>query len=315
MTMRAFAVDGFGETGSVRDLPTPDPVEGQVLMRVRFAGVNAVDAFAVQGFAKDMIEHRFPLIPGVDASGTVEALGSGVEGWNVGDEVFGSAGKMYFGEGTFAELATAAGNTIAAKPSGLDHAQAAALPTAGATALTLLDAVGDDSEIILAIGAAGGVGSYLIQLGAHTGRHVIAVCRGVNAEYVRGLGAADVIDYTAGPVDEALRAAYPDGIDAIADMVGDQETVTRLSEQVRSGGTVASCAGGVDEDALADRDLTTANTMTLVTTENIATLARSLEDGTLKAPQIRSLPLDQAAEGLAEIAQRHVRGKLVVAIS
>lgn len=141
------------------------------------------------------------------------------------------------------------------------------------------------------------------------------MARGENGEYVRGLGAADVIDYTAGDVGEALRSLEPNGIDAIADMVGDKESVTRLSEQLRSGGRVASAAGGADELALAERDIKAANVMTIVTTERLDELAKGFEDGRLTSPQIESLTLDQAAEALARVGSKHVRGKLVIAVS
>ena len=131
--MKAFAFDGFGEQGSVRDLPVPDPAEGQLRLRVIVAGANPFDMAVVQGYLKDHMEHRFPLVPGMDGSGTVEALGEGVEGFAVGDEVFGSVGKSYLGEGTWAELTTVSAGAAARKPSSLDHAVAAAMPTAGVT--------------------------------------------------------------------------------------------------------------------------------------------------------------------------------------
>jgi NADPH2:quinone reductase len=314
--MQAFAVANFGETGSVRELPAPEPEQGEVRIRVAAASVNPVDVAVMQGYMKDMMEHRFPLIPGIDASGVVDALGEGVEGWRLGDDAFGAVGKMYFGEGTYAEFATMSARSIAPKPASLDHVEAAAVPLAGVTAVMLLDAVGlREGETILAVGAAGGVGSYLVQLAARRGAQVVAVCRGENADYVRGLGAADVIDYTAGDVAEALRSGYPGRIDAIADLVGDKETVTRLSDQLRPGGRVASAAGGADEEALARRDVKGAYIVTMVTAEHLANLAKALEEGTLKLPQIQRFTLGQAADALALIGSRHVRGKLVLTVA
>ena len=101
--MKAFALDELGQPGSLHDLPVPEPGEGQVRIRVAVAGLNPFDNAVVQGYLKDRMEHRFPLVPGMDASGTVEAIGEGVEDWAVGDEVFGSVGKRYLGEGTLAD--------------------------------------------------------------------------------------------------------------------------------------------------------------------------------------------------------------------
>src|SRR5438105_734777 len=250
--MKAFAVEELGRPGTVRDLPVPEPGEGQVRIRVAAAGLNAFDNAVLQGYVKDHMEHRFPLVPGMDASGTVEALGEGVDGWAVGDEVFGSVGKAYLGEGTLAEFATMSAGTVARKPASIGHGVAAAIPVAGVTALTMADALQlSDGHLVVAIGATGGVGSYLVQLAAGRGARVVAVCRGENADYARRFGAAEVIDYTAGDVVEAVRSLHPDGIDGAADMHGDRDGLARLAEQIRSGGRVASAVGSADAEALA----------------------------------------------------------------
>jgi len=139
--MKAFAIDELGRPGSLHDLPVPEPAEGQVRVRVAAAGLNPFDNAVIQGYLKDRMEHRFPLVPGVDGSGTVDAIGAGVSAWSVGDEVFGSVGKMYLGEGTLAEFVTMSAGTIARKPSSLEHVVAAAIPTAGVTALIMADAL------------------------------------------------------------------------------------------------------------------------------------------------------------------------------
>jgi NADPH2:quinone reductase len=241
--MRAFAIDDFGQRGSIRDLPDPVPGDGEVLVRMAAASVNPVDAAVMAGYLKAMMEHRFPLIPGSDGAGVVEAAGAGA-GFEAGDEVFGVPGKPYFGAGTDAELATLSVDGIARTPAGLDHTQAAAIPVAGGTALSLSRAIAArDGEVVLAVGATGGVGSYLVQLAVRDGARVVAVCRGANADYARPLGAIDVVDYTEGDVAEAVRSRYPDGIDAIADMVGDRDSMPRLARLVRRGGRIASCVG------------------------------------------------------------------------
>jgi NADPH:quinone reductase-like Zn-dependent oxidoreductase len=313
--MLAFAIDNFGQSGSVRELPTPEPARGEVRVRVSVAGVNPVDGAVAEGYLKDMLEHRFPLVPGVDASGVVDAVGEGVDTWVPGDEVFGAVGRMYFGEGTYAEFAAMSAGTIARRPGSVGHPEAASIPTPGVTALTMLEALAlGQNEILLAIGAPGGVGSFLIQLAARRGARVIAVCRGENADYVRGLGATDVIDYTAEEVGEALRSRYPDEIDAIADMVGQKEEVTRLSERVRPGGRVASCVGGADEVALGQRGIKATNVSAMVTSEQLAMLAQMLADGRLQSPPIQPFFLPDAGDALLKIASRHVRGKLVLSV-
>jgi NADPH:quinone reductase len=311
--MKAFAIDELGSPGTLHDLPAPEPAEGQVRIRVAAAGLNPFDNAVIQGYLEGRMEHRFPLVPGMDASGTVEALGDGVEAWTVGEEVFGSVGKRYLGEGTLAEFATMSGATVARKPDSMVHPAAAAIPVAGATALTMGDALQLSSgHLVLAVGATGGVGSYFVQIAARRGANVVAVCRGENADYARGLGAAEVIDYTAGDVAEALRSLHPDGIDAIADMHGGKEEIARLAEQVRSGGRIASAVGAADPEALAGRGIEATNVQGIVTTASLEVLAGMLDRGEITAPEIHSFSLDDAGEAFATVATGHVRGKIVV---
>lgn len=313
--MKAFAFEGFGEQGSVRDLPVPDPAEGQLRLRVAVAGLNPFDVAVVQGYLKDQMEHRFPLVPGMDGSGTVEALGEGVEGYAVGDEVFGSVGKSYLGEGTLGEFTSVSAGTVTRKPSSLDHTVAAATPTAGATALVMADALGlSEGKTVVVVGATGGVGSFFVQVAAGRGARVVAVSSGANADYARLLGAGDVIDYTAGDVVDELRSRYPDGINAVADMHGDGEQLAKLAELVPSGGHVASAVGAADVDALGARGVEATNVMGRVTTGSLDVLAAMLAGGEIVAPEIRSFALADAGEALAAVGTGHVRGKLVVTL-
>jgi NADPH:quinone reductase-like Zn-dependent oxidoreductase len=310
--MRAFALEELGEPGSVVEVPVPEPDEGQVRIRVAAAGLNPFDNAVTQGFLKDQMEHRFPLIPGADASGTVEALGEGVTDWSIGDEAFGSVGKMYFGEGTLAEFATMSIGTIARKPESVEHADAAAVPVAGVTALTMVEAASvSDGDVVVAIGATGGVGSYLVQLAARRGARVLAVSSAANAEYARKLGATDVIDYAAGDVVDAVRSLAPDGIDVIAEMHGGDDTA-RLAELVRSGGRVVSAVGGADEETLKAQGIEAANVSGKVAMEPLETLVGILERGEIESPEIRSFPLVDAAAAFGQIGSGHTRGKIVV---
>jgi NADPH:quinone reductase-like Zn-dependent oxidoreductase len=313
--MNALAFDEFGGPGRLRDVPIPGPAEGQVRVRVTTAGLNPFDNAVINGYMKDAMEHHFPLVPGADAAGTIEALGAGVRGWSEGDEAFGSVGKAHLGEGALAEFVTMSVETIARKPSTLEHAAAAAIPTAGVTALVMADALAlGDGDTVVVIGATGGVGSFFVQLATGRGARVVAVCRGVNADYARRLGAADVVDYTTGDVTEAVRSRYPDGIDAIADMHGDRTGLARLAEHVRSGGHVASAVGAADAEVLGQRDIDATNVVGAVTTERLEALSCSLEAGELENPEIRSFELADAGDALASLATGHTRGKLLISV-
>ena len=314
--MKAFALDEFGVAGSVRELPDPEPGEGQVRIRVAAAGLNPFDNWVIQGAMKDHMEHRFPLIPGGDASGTVDMVGPGVTDHAVGDDVFGSAGKGYFGEGALAELVTMSVGTIAKKPASLSHDAAAAIPVAGVTAYNMIEAAPPaDGQVVAVIGATGGVGSYYVQLATARGAHVVAICSTDNVDYARSLGAAEVVDYTAGDVVEAVRAAGPDGIDLVADMHRDKELVARLAELVPSGGRVVSVTGGVDAEALSTRGIEGTNVQGRVATAALEALAGMLERKEIVDPEIRTFPLEQTNEAFAAVGSGHTRGKIVVTLT
>jgi NADPH:quinone reductase-like Zn-dependent oxidoreductase len=262
---------------------------------------------------KGRMEHRFPLVPGMDASGTVEAIGDGVTEWSVGDDVFGSVGKMYLGEGTLAEFTTMSAATIARKPLSIEHADAASVPVAGITALIMADAVSiAEGPVVVVIGATGGVGSYFVQISASRGAHVVAVCSTDNVAYARKLGAADVIDYTSDDVVDAVAARYPDGINAVADIRGDTDAMGRLAEKIRKGGHVASAVGSADVEALARRDIGATNVQGIVTTASLQTFVGLLERKDVIIPELHSFPLAEGGDALTMVGSGHVRGKLVV---
>src|SRR5579859_764837 len=179
--MRAFALKEFGNPGSVLDLPTPEPETGQVRVRVEGAGVNPADIGMLKGFYKERMEHRFPLIPGIDLSGIVDSVGEGVTKWKRGDAVYGAHGKMYVGGGTMAEYVLATEGTIAARPPSIAGVDGAALPLAGVSALQCIDALElKNGDLVVIVAAAGGIGSFATQLAKAAGARVIAVARAVN---------------------------------------------------------------------------------------------------------------------------------------
>jgi NADPH2:quinone reductase len=311
--MRAFALDAFGQPGSIHDVPEPAPAEGQVRVRVAAASLNPFDNVVLQGYLKDKMEHHFPLIPAGDFSGTVDALGSGVEGFSVGDPVFGVTGKMVFGEGTLAEKTTASSGTIAKRPASINDIEAAAAPLAGVSALMSVDAAAPKpKDVVVVVGASGGIGSYAVQIAKARGAHVVGVTSKANIDYVTGLGADEVIDRTAGDVLHALKSKHQGGVASIIDTGSDAPTLARLSEAVRKGGSVVSMTGAAAPDEFAKRGVKGVNIQTQVNTERLETLAKLSADGKLKAPRIRTFPLDQAGEAFLLLGQ--VGGKLVVKI-
>jgi NADPH:quinone reductase-like Zn-dependent oxidoreductase len=312
--MRGFALKSFGEEGSVMELPDPVPQEGQVLVRIKAAGVNVFDPWVVLGAMKDAMEHRFPLVPGVEASGVVEDLGSGVSGLAKGDEVYGVSVKPFLGEGTFAELATFAPDGLSAKPASVDHLEAAGLPHTGLTALTAMDEIEPrDGQVVLVVGATGGVGSSFTQLAAAAGARMIAVASAERADYARELGASETIDYAKGDLLELVRSSQPDGVDALVDLYSDGPALARLSAVVRPGGKVLSASGAADPEMLAQRGLRGGN-INRAGPERLPELTRLVDQKQLQPPAVQAFPLERAGEALKQMQSRHIRGKLVISM-
>ena len=314
--MRALNVPAVGEHERVSDLPVPTVTAGTVLVRVTAAGLNAVDNFVAIGMLGRRWPRAFPVILGRDAAGVVEAVGPGVTHVQVGDEVVGTVPLATpIQAGTLAEYALMPADSVAAKPAGLDFVSAAAIPFAGAVATAAVDAVQPrPGQTVLVNGASGGVGSYAIQLAAARGAEVLATGVPGDADRLRRLGAAMIIDYAAAPVAEQVRAAYQDGVDALIDLVAYTARTLPLAA-VATGGVVASALGAADAETLAAAGLTGGNVTGTVTAALIARLADQAAAGTLAVDVTSVLPLDRATDGLRQLAKGEARGKIVVSIA
>jgi NADPH:quinone reductase-like Zn-dependent oxidoreductase len=297
----------------VTERPVPKPEEGQILVRVKAAGVNAMDTVLVSGAYKDYMEHRLPLIPGLDYAGTVEDVGPGVTGFAVGDEVFGAAGKSYAGEGTFAELVTASAALAVHRPESLSVEEAAAIPTAGGTALAEVDAaeVGAGDKVMI-VGAAGGVGAFAVALATQRGASVIAVTNAANSASVRELGASEVVDYTAEDIYAQVERFAPDGLDALIDNFNDAAGIIPFAELVRAGGHVVSPRAMGADQTLADMDVKVH--LVRAATDRIGELADIAARGQMKIA-LETYPLERTGDALARQATRQTPGKIVVLVN
>ena len=221
--MRAFTLDSFDTPPGLReDLPSPEVGDDQLLVRVQASSVNPVDAFIAVGVLKGMAEHEFPVVLGRDYAGVIEQAGPAVTGYAPGDEVYGWLlhANPTVHEGSWAELiAVPEGGSVARRPASVDVGQAGAAPLAALTALAAYDALElGEGATVLVIGASGGVGSFAVQLAAHAGATVLAPGLAEDQDYLRGLGTAEVLDRNADIV-AAVRERYPDGVDALLDLV------------------------------------------------------------------------------------------------
>jgi NADPH:quinone reductase-like Zn-dependent oxidoreductase len=312
--MRAFTLDSFDSSPGLRDdLLEPSPADDQVLVRVRASSANPVDNAIAAGMLNGMVEHTFPVVLGRDYAGVVEQAGSAVSGYAPGDEVFGfvTHADPTVQAGTWTELiALTEATSIAPKPAGVATADAGAAPLAAITALALVDAVGVSSgDTVLIVGATGGVGSFVVQLAAHAGATVVAPALPEDEEYLRGLGATDLVARD-GDVAGVVRERHPDGVDALIELVSyTPDGFDAYAAALKSGGRGASPLG-----AAGDGEGRSA-VMAQPTPENLKRVGELLEAGTMRVPIQGRYSLDQAGEALQALATTHTQGKLIIEIA
>ena len=263
-----------------------------------------------------MMEHTLPTVVGRDFAGVVEAVGSDVSDFAAGDGVFGFVpSRPPMKSGTFAEYVSGGSELVLAhKPAGLGFPEAAALPLAGSAAIDLLDAIeGTAGDVLLVVGATGGVGAIVVQLAAQRGLVVVATARPDQDAFVRELGASDTIDYSAGSLADAVRKRYPNGVTGLIDLVNRQEALAELATVVRPGGRVASLLSAVDVEGLAARGITGSNVMAAPTRDKLRRLGELAASGTLRVPIQGVFSLERTADALAAF-QQGTRGKLVLRV-
>lgn len=314
--MKAIAIDRFGETPTLREMPTPEIGPGEVLLRMKAAGVNPMDWKVRDGVPAEYgQESRFPLILGLEGSAVVERVADDVDRFSPGDAVFGLFWPAVFEHGTFADyLVVSADARMALKPDALSFEQAAVLPLAGGAGLGVVEWLGvGPGSSLLVIGATGGVGSYAVQIAAARGARVVATASAADADYIRGLGAQEVIDFETEDTIEAARRIVPEGFDAILDVVSDQAQLERVAGLARKGGRLLTTLWA-DVDALAEQGVTAHNFLNHPMPEHFTKLAEMVEAGDLQIHIQQAFPLEDAVEALRLSEQQQVRGKLVLTI-
>jgi NADPH:quinone reductase len=312
-TMRAFTLESFDSSPALHEVPTPQIAPNEVLVRVHASSVNPVDGAIAAGMMSGMVEHEFPVILGRDYAGVVEQVGSDVTRYAEGDEVYGfvPAANPTVHDGSWAELLVVPeDNFVARKPAGVELAAAGAAGLAGITALTALDALDvSEGDTVLVVGANGGVGSFAVQLAANAGATVIAPGLPEDEEYLRDLGVSEVLERDA-DVAALVHERYPDGIDALLDLVSYApegfDTHAAVLKDDGRGATPLSAAGeGPGRHNIAG----------VPTPENLERLGRLLEAGTLRVPIQNTYGLDQAGEALGALGTAHTQGKLAIQVT
>jgi NADPH:quinone reductase-like Zn-dependent oxidoreductase len=306
--VKGIAYDRFGDESVLRlrdDLADPPVGPDTVLVAVHAAGVNPVDIGIREGHLAGAFPHHFPIIPGWDVAGVVEAAGPAVVNFAPGDEVFGYVRRDDVQWGTAAEFVPAPQRCLAHKPQSLSFAEAGALPLAGLTAYqALTEALGvGEGDRVLVHRAAGGVGFNAVQIAVALGAHVIGTASPRNHGFLTEAGAAEVLDYSAGPISEQLS----EPVDAVLDLVGG-DTLADAPAQVRDPSRIASV---VDPGV---RDLGGTYVFVRPDAHDLEELGRMADAGQLRVPIAKAFPLEKLAEAQGMLAGGHVRGKVVVTV-
>jgi NADPH:quinone reductase-like Zn-dependent oxidoreductase len=310
-TMKAVCIYRYGgpEVLVYEDAPRPHPVAGEILVRVHAAGINPVDWKIREGHLKTMVPHTLPLILGWDVSGVIEAVGPGAARLKVGDEVFSRPDIAR--DGAYAEFIVIRESEAALKPKSIDHLHAAALPLGGLTCWqSLFIAAGlAAGQRVLIHAAAGGVGHLAVQLAKWKGAHVIGTASARNHDFLRSLGADQVIDYDTERFEEVLQP-----VDVVFDTLGG-DVQARSWKMLKPGGILVSIASPPDAATAAAHGVRQAFVFTQPDAAQLAEIARLVEAEKLKVIVETILPLADATRG-QELSERgHTRGKIVLRVA
>jgi NADPH:quinone reductase-like Zn-dependent oxidoreductase len=302
---RAVRFEQYGGVDVLNVVEVEDPVAGpgQLLIRVRAAGINPGEAKIREGMLHERWPATFPSGQGSDLAGVVEAVGDGADGFQPGDEVIGFTDNR----ASQAELVAIDAENATRRPAGVSWEVAGGLFVVGATAWAAVRAVHlSEGDTVVVSGAAGGVGSLAVQLARRAGATVIGLASEHNHEWLRRHG---VVPVTYGDgVAERVRAATPDGVDAFIDTVGAPyvELALELGVAPDRIDTIADFAAVERHGVMAEGNAMGASAGTL------AELAALIDEGALELPIAASYPLDQVRDAYAELERNHTHGKIVL---
>ncbi|MDB5621316.1 NADP-dependent oxidoreductase [Tardiphaga sp.] len=305
--MKAIRIHSYGHSDQihVEEAPRPSPDPGEVLVRIRAAGVNPVDWKIREGYMKDEGHDPFPLTLGRDFAGEIVEVGEGVRHYKVGDEVFG------FADGSYAEYAKASIGLIAHKPSTLDFAAAAALPVAGLTAYQIITRVvrPNRGQVLLIHGAAGGVGALVCQLAKWQSARVIASASIRDAVYLRQLGVDQIIDYKSERFEEKAK-----DVDAVIDLVGG-DTLSRSYSVIKFLGTLVTAVGPLDAVRAQEQGIRAVQFVMEPNQADLVQVARLADQGTLRprVSQVIELTRAREAQDLNQSGASH--GKVILRVA
>ena len=322
-TMLAVLVHEYGGPNVMKleEIDRPAPSAGQVLVKIHYATVIPLDWKIRNGWVHHVFPKTFPYIPGFYASGVVESIGPGVTGFHVGDRVFGMI------DGAYAEYGIASGispaetpktedsaapvDALVKMPDGLTFEEAATIRAGAETAWKALFTEGElkAGQTVLIHAAAGGVGQFAVQLAKWKGAHVIGTCSTANLDFVKSLGADQVIDYTTKAFEDVVKE-----VDLVVDAVGG-ETENRSWAVLKRGGTLVSLTQPPSRENAQKHGVTAKFNTKFPSADDLRTIAQMIADGTIKAEIDSVFPLSQSDKALEKSESQHGRGRILIRVN
>ena len=310
--MKSAQITRYGNNSiEINEVTMPNLSAGKVLVNIKIAGINPIDWKIREGYMQQMIHLQFPSTLGMDFSGVIKQVGEDVSSdFKQGDEVYGQAGVPSGGSGAFSELALANATSIAHKPKRLSHTQAAALPLVGVSAWqALVEHIGlSKGQNILIHGGAGGIGSIAIQLAKNLGAHVATTVSSDDKQFVKDLGANEVIDYKTQTFEELVH-----DYDSVFDTVGG-ETYTRSFRVLRKGGIIVSMLEQQNLELMEQFGVKAVSQFTQVNRERLSKFAEWVDQNKVNIHIDKTFSLNEVGKALDYLRDIHPRGKIVLAI-
>ncbi len=316
--MRAVVIDKFGgvEELKQREVPKPQAGEGEVLVRIKAAGVNPVDWKIRKGLLEQRgIPHKFALIPGWDMAGVVEETGFSARRFKPGDEVYACCRRPLIHSGCYAQYIAIPESYVAGKPKTASFETAGAIPLAALTAYQSVHTAAQikEGETALIIGASGGVGSYAVQYCRLAGARVVAVAGGANEGYLRKLGVEVVIDHTKHDFPDALRDIAPDGVDFVYDCKGG-DALEKAYLCVKQGGRLVGIVQPPNQAALDEKNGRALYVFVEPNAPQLDHIASLTDGGQLETTVSKVWKLDEVREAHRQMETGHTRGKMVIEV-
>jgi NADPH:quinone reductase-like Zn-dependent oxidoreductase len=315
--MKAVVINEFGDRSKLTytDIEKPNVCEGEVLIRIKAAGVNPVDTKIREGLLKKRMPNILPITLGWDLAGIVVDTGHSARRFKPGDEVYAYARRMTIQHGTYAEYISLPESYVSHKPSNISFEDAASIPLAGLTAYQAIFEKGKlaKNHKILILGASGGVGSFAIQFAKVKGAIVYALAGSSRKDYLQSIGADEILDYTQENWPDTFKERLPEGADVVFDCVGGDAT-SKAYQYVKKGGTLVSILNQPDADLAGKYEI---NAKYLFVEPNVLELEKIkdwIEKGKVKVSVQHVYALKDAAKAHKQIETGHTQGKVVLAV-